>query len=239
MKLIGKGLLIDTEHGVDFPDYGELEVNFGLNVLNVPAPATTGGYVVPYDAPITGKIAWYDLTPELLAATTGNDLSAGTVKRVEAEALQVPGQSPYEVTLSQNTNLALSEVVLRDDNRRMKRVSASPAPGEYAISGAVLTFNAAAAGRYVYVDYFYADAADGKTLLVSPFALPTEFKLLASLKLFDTNANEYEGELVFTAEHCRRTGPLAVGSRVGEFGSFGFEFAVENRIAGDVAVYFP
>jgi hypothetical protein len=239
MKLIGKGLVVDAEHGVDFPDYGDLELNFGLNVLTIPAPATTGSYIVPYDAPITGRISWYDLGPELLAAATGNDLTAGTVKRAAGEAHAIPAAAPYEVTLDHAPPLALSDLVVGDDGRRFKRAAGAPGAGEYAVAGAVFTFNAADAGRAVYADYFYADAAAGQTLVVSPFALPGEFKLLAGLKLYGTGANEYEGDLVFAAERCRRTGPLAVGSRVGQFGSFGFEFAVENRVPGDVAVYFP
>jgi len=215
MKLIGKGLIVDAAHGVEFPDYGDLEVNFGLNVLNLPSPAATGGYVVPYDAPVTGKIAWYDLTAEMLAAATGNELAAGTLRRAEAEAHEVPASEPYETTLVHPTNVALSEVVVGDDGRRRQRVAGAPGAGQYKIEGAKLTLNAADAGHHVYADYFYADAAAGRTMVVSPFVLPAEFKLLAALKLYDTGVNEYGGELVFVAEHCRRAGALAVGSRVG------------------------
>ncbi|NIT36240.1 MAG: hypothetical protein GTN49_07035, partial [candidate division Zixibacteria bacterium] len=76
MKLTGKGLIVDVGRDVDFPDYGDVEINLGLNFPS-PAPAASAGYVVPYDAPITGKIAWLELTAELLAAFTGDTLSAG------------------------------------------------------------------------------------------------------------------------------------------------------------------
>jgi len=239
MKLIGKGLIIDAGRGVDFPDYGDLELSFGLSVLNIPAPAATGGYVVPYDAPVTGRIGWYDLSAELLAAVTGNAAAAGTVRRAESEPHDVPVASPYTITLAYSTPVALTDVVVRDDGVRMTRVAAGPAAGQYVIAEATLTFNAADAGRRVYVDYFYAQAGVGHQVVVSPFALPAEFKLAAALKLYDTAVNEYAGELVATAEHCRRTGPLAVGARAGQFGSFGFEFAVENRAPGDLVLYFP
>ena len=76
-------------------------------------------------------------------------------------------------------------------------------------------------------------------MTVDPYTLPGEFKLLASLKFYDTSAADYAGELVFIAERCRRTGPVDVGSRAADFGTFGFDFAVENRGAGDVVVCFP
>lgn len=239
MKLIGKGLIVDAGRGVDFPDYGDLELTFGLNVLNIPAPAATGGYVVPYDAPVTGRIGWYDLSADLLAAVSGNAVAEGTVRRAESEPHDIPASSPYTVTLTHATPLALTDMVVRDDGARMTRVAGAPAAGQYAVAAATLTFNAADAGRRVYVDYFYTQAGAGHQVVVSPFALPAEFKLIAALKLYDTGANEFAGELVAAAEHCRRTGPLAVGARAGQFGSFGFEFAVENRTPGDLVIYFP
>jgi len=207
--------------GVDFPDYGDVEINFGLNFPSPPPPASAGGYVVPYDAPITGKIAWYELTAELLAAFTGDTLSPGAVKRTEAEPHQVPLEEPFEVTLAHTSNVARSEIVIADDNSRLVRTSTSPGPGEYGIAGAKLTFNAAQAGYYVYVDYFYSDKDNGKTLVLNP------------------SSSLYDRELVLVAERCRRTGPLASGPAGGEFGSLGFEFAVDNRAPGDVVAYFP
>ncbi len=239
MKLTGKGLIVDMGRGIDFPDYGDVEINFGLNFPSPPPPASAGGYVVPYDAPIKGKIAWYELTAELLAAFTGDTLSPGAVKRTEAEPHQVPLEEPFEVTLAATSNVARSEIVIADDNSRLVRAAGSPGPGEYGIAGAKLTFNAAQAGYYVYVDYFYSDKDNGKTLVLNPFNLPGEFKLLADLTLFDAASSLYDRELVLVAERCRRAGPLASGPAGGEFGSLGFEFAVDNRAPGDVVAYFP
>ncbi len=238
MKLIGKGLIIDLTTGLEFPDYGDITVNFGLNVINVPSPAVNGGYIVPYDAPITGKISWYDISPEILASLTGAGLTDGTVRYVQSESHQVPSSEPYEVTLNNPDNLAQSEIVVGESGR-MRRVPSTPGEGEYAISGNVLTFSSDDAGGTVYIDYFYEDSGAGKTITVDPYALPGEFKLLASLKSYDTYAAGYSGDLVFIAERCRRTGPVDVGSRVGAFGTFGFDFAVENRNSGDVVVCFP
>jgi hypothetical protein len=239
MKLTGKGLIVDIGRDVGFPDYGDVEIIFGLNFPSPPPPASAGGYVVPYDAPITGEIAWYELTAELLAAVTGEALSTGAVKRTEAEPHQVPLEEPYEVTLASTSNVARSEVVIADDNSRLVRAAGPPGPGEYGIAGATLTFDAARAGYYVYVDYFYSDEDNGKTLVLSPFGLPGEFKLLADLAPCDAASNLYDRGLVLVAERCRRTGPLASGPAGGEFASLGFAFAVDNRAPGDVVVYFP
>jgi hypothetical protein len=239
MKLIGKGLIIDLTSGLEFPDYGDLVLTLGLNVLEVPSPGYNGGYTVPYDAPITGKIAWYDISAELMAAITGSSLSGGTVKRAQGENQQIPGSSPYTVTLDNADNIAQSEIVIRDDNMRMKRVAASPGEGEYSITGDTLTFSSEDAGKYVYIDYFYEDAATGHKLSIDPYTLPGSFKLLASLKAYDTYGADYAGEIVAIAEKCRRSGPVELGSRVGEFGSFGFDFTVENRNPDDLALYFP
>jgi hypothetical protein len=239
MKLIGKGLIIDLTNGLEFPDYGDLTVNFGLNVLNVPSPTVNGGYVIPYDAPVTGKISWYDVTAEVLAALTGGGLENGSVRYAQAESHQVPTSEPYEITLDNADIIPLSEVVISENGVRMRRVPTDPGESEYVISGNVLEFSLDAAGSYVYVDYFYEDTSAGKTMTVDPYSLPGEFKLLASLKFFDTYAADYTGELVFIAERCRRTGPVDVGSRAADFGTFGFDFAVENRNPGDVVVCFP
>jgi hypothetical protein len=235
MKLVGRGLVIDVERGDNFPDYGDVEIDFGLGV---PPPAA-GGWALPYDAALTGKIAWYDLSAELLAAVTGDVLAAGTVARAEAEPHQVPAEAPFEITLVEATVVPLSEIVIGDDNWRLRRVAGPPGPDEYAVDGAALTFSAARAGLYVYVDYFYSDSASGKTVVVNPFNSPAEFKLLATLSLYDGGDGLYERELILAAERCRRTGPLAPGSHAADSGSFGFEFAVENRVPGDVVVYFP
>ncbi len=232
MKLMGRGLIIDAERGENFPDYGDVEIDFGLAI----PPAA--GCAVPCDAAITGKIAWYDLSPELLAAVTGDALTVGAIARVEAEPHLVPAEPPHKVTPVETTVVPLSEIVIGDDNWRLRRVAGPPGPDEYAVDGAALTFNAARAGLYVYVDYFYAAAA-GKTVVVSPFNSPAEFKLLAALRLYDGADNLYERELILAAERCRRTGPLRGGTGAAAFGSFGFEFAVENRVPGDVAVHFP
>jgi hypothetical protein len=121
----------------------------------------------------------------------------------------------------------------------MKRVSGSPSSGEYSISSDTLVFSDDDAGKYVYVDYFYEDTASGYRLSIDPFALPGSFKLLASLKVYDTCGGDYAGEIVAVAEKCRRSGPVEMGSRVGEFGSFGFDFSVENRNPDDLVLNFP
>jgi hypothetical protein len=135
-----------------------LTVNFGLNVLNIPSPAVNGGYVVPYDAPITGKISWYDITPEILASLTGGGLADGTVRYARAESHQIPTSEPYEITLDNTNVVPLSEVVVGDDGVRLRRVQSDPGEGEYATSGNVLEFSSDAAGADVFVDYFHEDS---------------------------------------------------------------------------------
>jgi hypothetical protein len=234
MKLRGKGLIIDTGRGVGFPDYGDVEVDFGLSLLKLGTPAS--GSASSYDSPLAGNIVWYELTAELLAAVTGDALSNGTLARAEAEPHRVPDGPPYAIDLVGAAAVPHSEVVVGDDNARLRRVAGSPGPEEYAVDGRRLTFGAGRAGQYVYADYFYADAASGRTLALSPFAAAGEFKLLAALKLNEPLANLCEGELILAAERCRPTGPPA---EVDDAGTFGFAFAAENRAAGDLTLYFP
>jgi len=239
MKLRGKGLIIDTGRGVGFPDYGDVEIDFGLNLLRVGPPAAGGGASSPYDPPLAGTIVWYELTAELLAAVTGGPLSGGTLSRAEAEPHRVPDEPPYAVEFARAAVVPLSEVVVGDDNLRLGRVAASPGPDEYAAAGSRLTFGAGRAGQYVYADYYFADENSGRTLALSPFGGAGEFKLLAALNLDEAAHNLYERELVLVAERCRPTGPLAAEPAEGEARAFGFAFAVENRAAGDVTLYFP
>jgi hypothetical protein len=234
MKLRGKGLIIDTGRGVGFPDYGDVDVDFGLNLSKLGPPAA--GAASPYGAPLTGTIVWYELTADLLAAVTGDALSTGALSRAEAEPHRVPDEPPYAIDLVGAAVVPLSEVAVGDDNARLRRVAGSPGPDEYAVSGSRLTFAATRAGQYVYADYFYADGQSGRTLALSPFAAAAEFKLLAALKLSEGERNLCERELVLVAERCRPTGPPP---NEGECDAFGFSFAAENRAAGDVTLYFP
>jgi hypothetical protein len=235
MKLRGKGLIIDSARGVGFPAYGDVEVDFGLNLFKL-GPAAAGGACSPYDPPLTGTIVWRELTAELLAAVTGDALAAGTLARAEAEPHRVPAEPPHVVELVEPAVVPHSEVVVGDDNLRLGRVAGVPGPDEYAVAGSRLTFGADRAGQYVYADYFYADAGSGRTLALGPFAAAAEFKLLASLKLSEGERNLCERELVLVAERCRPTGPPP---NEGECDAFGFSFAAENRAAGDITLYFP
>lgn len=237
MKLRGKGLIIDTGRGVGFPDYGDVEVDFGLNLLKLGPPAA--GAPSPYDAPLTGTIVWYELTADFLAAVTGDALSVGTLARAEAEPHRVPDEPPYAIDLVGAAVVPHAEVVVGDDNARLARVVNSPGPDQYAADGCRLTFGASRAGQYVYADYFYADGQSGRTLALSPFAAAGEFKLLAALKLSEGERNLCERELILVAERCRPTGLPATEPGEDEAGAFGFAFVAENRAAGDVTLYFP
>jgi len=174
-----------------------------------------------------------------MAAITGSTLSTGTVRRVSAESHQIPAIAPYTIDLTNNAIIAKSDVLIRDDSVRMKRVEETPTAGQYSITDNTLTFSSADSSKYVYVDYFYEDDSDGYCLSIDPYALPGSFKLITSLKAYDTNSADYSGDVVFVASKCRRSGPIEVGSRVGEFGTFGFDFTVENRSQDDVVLYFP
>jgi len=239
MKLVGRGLIVDTGRGLAYPEWGDVEIDFGLPCAEAPPPLAAGEYVVPAGAAFTGRILWYELTADLLAVATGEAPAPGTVKRAEAEPYQVPTAAPYEVELAEAEVVPLSEFVVGDDNERLRPVATDPEPGEYRRDGGRLTLNVSHAGRYVYVDYFFREEGRGSTLVLPPFAAPGEFKLWAALKLNDAAAHLYEREMVLAAACCRRTGPLRWEAGEEEFGAFGFAFAAENRSPGEVVAYFP
>jgi len=198
--------------------------------------AAVGGAASPYDPVLTGRIVWRELTADLLAALTADALASGATARAEAEPHRVPDEPPYAVDLVESAVVPLSEVVVGDDNARLRRAAGAPGPDEYAVAGRRLTFAAARAGQYIYADYFYANEGAGRTLVLNPFGAAAEFKLLAALDLDNGTENLYACELVLAAERCRPTGPPA---DMDDDGTFGFAFAIENRAAGDVTFYFP
>jgi len=238
MKLIGKGAILDASGGLPFCDYGELVVNFGLDVLGIPRGDIAGRCYVPVGAPVTGRLTWFDLSSELLASLLGAQTEQGTVRRVVSEAGTIPEEEPYSLQMEKQSNLFATEVVMGSDGRRFRRVVVSPQSGDYAIDGYTLTFCADDAGKKVYISYFYSDSVSGAKIVLSPQGLPTRFKLVGSLNLYEQAEGE-SGDLVIIAERCVRTGPLAVGASVGEYGRFGFEFALENVVAGDITLYLP
>jgi hypothetical protein len=238
MKLIGKGIMLNASGGVPFLDYGDLQVNFGLDLVSIPRGDIAGRYYVPVGMPVSGRLSWFDLSADLLASLLGSQSDTGTVRRVVGESQTIPGSSPYSLDLNHGDILPATEVVLGGDGARFRRVSSSPDEGEYSIDEETLTFNSADAGKRVYVSYFYDDPSSGHKIVLSPQGLPTRFKLVGSLNLYDM-ANTENGDLVVIGERCVRTSPLNLGAAVGDYGRFSFEFALENVNPGDITLYMP
>lgn len=238
MKLIGKGVILDASGGLPFLDYGELQIIFGLDVLSIPRGDIAGRYYVPVGMPVTGRLTWFDISAELLASLLGAGAEQGTVRRVVSESHTIPDESPYTVDLDHQANLGATEVVMGSDGTRFRRVATSPSSGEYSITDYTLTFSSEDGGKTIYVSYFYSDPSSGSTIVLAPQGLPSRFKLVGSLNLYDI-AEEESGDLVLVAERCVRTSPLNLGASVGEYGRFGFDFALENITAGDITLYMP
>lgn len=232
MKLIGKGLILEPK----VPDYGDVEIDFDVSIG---LPRLPSSIVVNAYSAASGRIAWFDLNADLLAAVTSGALSTGTVARAEAEPHQVPVEPPYEVELVEGPLVPFSEIVIGDDNWRLRRTEAKPGPDEYAFNGRKLTVHAARSGLYVYADYFYSDAGGGKTVVVNPFAFGAEFKLLASVRLYDDEDGTYERQIIIAANRCQIKAPLWACSPEEVPAGFGFKFEIGNRIPGDVVVHFP
>jgi hypothetical protein len=237
MKLIGKGLLIDTKSGLPFADYGELLQRFGVNIISIPRGDIAGKYTIPVGSQITGHIQWFDINGRLLAGILGGDTEDGGIDFVNFEEHTIPEEDPYTIELNNDDIVVNTELVQDISGGNFKKVEGNPASGEYMINEHTLTFSSGDSGAIIYISYFY-NTQEGMSISLNPRDIPVHFELIGKLDLIDTS-NEESGDFIIKAKRCVRISDLEIGASAGEVGRFGFEFVIDNHNEGDVVISLP
>jgi hypothetical protein len=239
MYLVGKGAILNASTGVEFPQYAELSLSFEPKTTAIPLGDRNGSDYVVTDQVVSGRLAWEQVDVLLLSAVLGSASGVGGVRRMRLEEALIPDSTgPYTISLSQENNLSLTEVVRDSDGRRFFRTNEEPDINQYAIAGKVLTFSPVDAGKRIFIDYYY-QTTTGQHIVINPNDLPGSFKLVGCVHLAPATPDENEGDMVVIANRCVRTSAVSLGGKPGEVSSLSFDFAVVNRNSGDLSIYFP
>lgn len=116
----------------------------------------------------------------------GQTVTAGQKRQVFNEAASVPADpGPYTVTAANGAHYFMDlGVYNQTTGLPLKQVSSAPATGQYSVNPAtgVYTFAAADAGKPVFLNYLWTDAAQGQTLEISNILMGTtpKFQLVLS-----------------------------------------------------------
>jgi hypothetical protein len=133
--------------------------------IDVTLKELTGAYKMPIDvAPssmkVTGKAKFARIqgasVNNLLLGQTETD-SAG-IDMAVAEAFTVPASSPYTYQTSNHTTFIEDLGIFYASGAQLQPVSASPAQGQYSVSGGTYTFAAADQGQSMVAYYSYTVA---------------------------------------------------------------------------------
>jgi fructose-specific component phosphotransferase system IIB-like protein len=116
---------------------------------------------------------------KLLAYLGGEDMVTGATSIYKREELIISGGS---ATLAQtpvtDTQVIFEMTGLRDNGTEFTKVASAPAAGQYSISGAVLTCNAADNGKKIAVWYQYTTAATAKKIAIKANKFPATVKIV-------------------------------------------------------------
>lgn len=222
--------------GVELFEIQNLIVNFGVDVIEGVKGDGGGNIIVPVSQPISGRAEFLGMNPDNFAILTGASNATGRYVRVRQEAQT---KSTNTITLS-NTPLSNSERVIASGANKipLKRVAATPAVGEYTISGDTITLNASQSESDFLIDYIYSDGSNGITSTFGPSTLPSSFEMIGTLRtkeLFGDTTND----LVFKATKCERTSEFGLGAANRAFANPGFDFNIRVDSSGDLIVSWP
>ncbi|MDE1914738.1 MAG: hypothetical protein KGJ57_17435 [Sphingomonadales bacterium] len=103
--------------------------------------------------PFTGVVTTWEALPVVVQYAAG-------FGSIVSESGQVPSTAPYQVTVSQAATFSCDWNVASSSGTPFTRVSGIPAPGQYAVSAGIYTFNATDAGTGLAVQYAVAKVPD-------------------------------------------------------------------------------
>lgn len=221
--------------GVELFDVQNLSVTFGVEVIEAVKGDGGGKIRLPVGSDLNGRCEFLGLNAEMLGVLAGTTSAVGTVKRIRNEE---QSKSTNTVTLA-NTPLANSVRIVADGANKvpLKQVAATPAVGEYSISGAAITLNASQSEDDFIISYMYVVAGSGLTARFGPNSLPSSFELLGSLRAKEL-FSDVKSDLIIKAAKVERTSELNVGAANRAFANPGFDFNIRVDSLGDLELYF-
>lgn len=147
--------------------------------------------------------------PALYAMLSGEetvDNASDTMTMVEQE-ITIPEEAPYTVTLDPAYNGTGMILAVGVDSTTYSKVAEPPAAaGEFSVSGDVLTFNSADAGRGLFITYDYT-ASTSSSGLPETVKRPQLHAIISTDYQDEKQLNTYRANII--VDRCKATGELA------------------------------
>jgi hypothetical protein len=235
MFVFGSGVLIGTPQGGTPINFG-LAQEISLNVA-MSTKALYGQYNFPVaigsgTRKMSGKAKLARISGQALGSLFfGVAPSAGGVQTQFGEAASVPSASPYAYTTSLHATFVADQgVVYAASALPLKQVAASPATGQYCVSGGVYTFAAGDAGAAVLISYTYTLASSGASIAVATALIGPSITFSANLFASDPTTGKQFSVLLYNCVADK----LAFGTKLEDFMVPELDFQCFANAAGQV-----
>ena len=170
---------------------------------------------------ITGSLGFKALTPELFAALTGGTQADGaTYTRVRRGEEGPHTITANVITLTKaGTTVADTVELFGASGTVFKKVSATPAVGEYTYASAtgICTFNVAETETTIYPQYLYADATGGSKVTVGKHDVPSEMEFWGTVRSKNLNSTTgAQSDMVIHLARINITSGINIGAESSE-----------------------
>jgi hypothetical protein len=184
---------------------------------------------------VSGKAKLGALSLSLLQLVLGGTRAAG-VKLAVDEAAAIPDNpGPYTIVVAHaGTFDADAGVFFTDTQKRLVRVGAAPATGQYSVNAGTGTYTFAAADKKlnVTISYIYKDAANGETLTVTN--RPAGSTPKCRVFLFSTRDGKIFGVDLFSV----RFNEVGIATKQGDFWMTDVSFKAFCNDADQLAAFY-
>lgn len=244
-KLVGVGKIFDIDNNVCLSNQAEFAIVTTVEELSIPNGDDFGDSSIGINQLYSGRIAFRDLTSEIVAAMIAGTTTTGSTDLILKEAKTI-STTPCKVTLDEDpwkpTGATFAPIEVLDQNGvTYKQVSDAPAAAGEFKDGTVaneLEFHDDDTGKNIAVTYWWANP-DGVTVKPNPAAIPTNGRYVFSGKLWSSRKNGFVGFMTCYMAKLQRTGDLGFGTPVKDAGNFGFDFKVTVTVPDDLQISFP
>jgi len=146
--------------------------------------------------------------PALYAMLSGEDvedIQDDTMTMVEKE-ITIPDEAPYAVTLDPAYDGIGAILAIGEDGTLYEKTESSPSTGGFSVSGDVLTFSSADAGKSLLVTYDYK-ANTSSSGLPETVKRPVLHAIISTEYQDKDQRNSYRANIII--DRCKATGELA------------------------------
>jgi hypothetical protein len=245
VKLLGIGYVLDPINENELVSFDEFMITQALENYKYKKSDSTDQGSIPIGADWSFKCTFKGINAALMQKIVGGTLATTANADILMEGSgTIPATTPFTATLDHIPIMGSTEYSFRiwkiDSNSNIdyfERVTGTPTTGQYAISGAGLTFAEADAGISYYYKGYYAGSSDASSITIAPTDdLPGPLTFKAVLVAV-TNGNKRKSISVLM-KNVQRTSPFSLGGPVQEIAKFTYEGDISVISSGDIVIKF-